>query len=301
MQPYPSFIRYSHLFQEHHIYPGRFLYFEIDKTFEYPYYNPVPKPCYTARKHTSLAALFTMLPYPQESTIPAGPSSEARKPSPDVEFGRKFKRKNITSRGDPFAYLRHFDTAFLIDDSESMKDYWDEVRALLNAIADLCVTYDENGIDVYFVNHRPADDFFRGNYGYKNIGNTNGMLEFHDNVAGIFHNVKPKGKCRLDRALRHIFQNYMTALEKKVTMSFGKRGTKPLNLIVISAGYVDGNPFKELLKCAEWLDKLGAPPYQVGVQLFQIGNDERVRENWEYADNELAQKGGSRDMIDTVT
>ena len=222
--------------------------------------------------------------------MPSGPSTEPDLPAHYAEYGKRFTRDNITNGEDPFAYLRHFDTAFLIDDSESMKKYWGEVRALLNAIVDLCVTYDENGIDVYFVNHRPRGRFFTGNYGYKNIGATNGMLEFHDSVAGIFHNVVPKGKCRLNHALGHIFYRYMTDLRQIVHLSGRKRGLKPLNLIVITAGHFDDNPYEALLKCAAELDDLDAPPYQVGVQLFQIGNSKITRRKLEYADHGLERE-----------
>ena len=241
-----------------------------------------------------------MLPYPENSTIPSGPSAEPDRQAHHAGYGKKFTRKDVTSDEDPFAYLRHFDTAFLIDDSESMRPYWGEVRELLNAIADLCVTYDKNGIDVYFVNHRPRGSFFTGKYGYKNIGNTNGEVEFHDNIAGIFHNVEPKGKCRLGEVLGRIFDDYLHELYAVLRYTESKY-LKPLNLIVITAGHCDDNPFRYLLGCAKRLDELDAPPYQLGVQLFQIGQDEGVRQKWEYADEDLTETRGFRDIVDTVT
>ncbi|KAH9997390.1 hypothetical protein F4779DRAFT_180280 [Xylariaceae sp. FL0662B] len=242
-----------------------------------------------------------LLPYPSEETIPAGPNpGESYQPNQ----GRPLITQNITTNEDPYAFLKHFDTAFLIDDSASMKRYWDEVGALLKKIAPICTKHDSNGIDVYFINHRP-----RGYYvpftdissGYRNIGLATGMLEMHDNVAGIFHNVTPRGKCKLDRRLGQILDSYVYEYDLELRWSGGQRTRRPLNLIVITAGETNDNPSETLIRTAQKLDELHAPLYQVGVQIFQIGNDEEIHGTMTRVDDELGERMGVRDMIDTVT
>ncbi|KAL5398830.1 hypothetical protein PMIN03_012744 [Paraphaeosphaeria minitans] len=51
---------------------------------------------------------------------------------------------------DPYAFLRNFDTIFLIDDSGSMAgSRWSQVEQALTVIAPICAERDEDGIDVY--------------------------------------------------------------------------------------------------------------------------------------------------------
>ena len=54
---------------------------------------------------------------------------------------------------------------------------------------------------------------------------------------------------------------------------------------------------------AKKLDQLEAPPYQVGVQFFQVGNEPGAREALEELDDGLSElvEGGVRDIVDTVT
>lgn len=54
---------------------------------------------------------------------------------------------------------------------------------------------------------------------------------------------------------------------------------------------------------AKKLDRLDAAPFQVGVQFFQVGNEEGAKEALEELDDELSNmvEGGIRDIVDTVT
>lgn len=243
-----------------------------------------------------------MLPYPEESTIPSGPSIQPSSSAANNGCNRQFTQESISNTEDPFAYLKYFDTMFLIDDSDSMVRYWDEVAMLLVHITDICIEHDRNGIDIYFINHRPHGSFFTEKRGYKNIGITDGNLEFHDSVAGIFNHVKPQGKCRLHHALEHIWYEYSEKLRDTRYLSNRTEWPRPLNLIVITAGHVYGRrPHEALRRFAEDLDKVGAPPYQVGVQLFQVGDDAEIKNALECVDDGLHKEANTRDMVDTVT
>lgn len=109
-------------------------------------------------------------------------------------------KAHVDNDKDPFAFLQVFDTVFLIDDSESMKPHWHEVIALICAVVPICCERDHNGIDLYFLNHRPRGHSFFSSVeksGYRNIGIAVGSPQQSDNVAGIFHQVKPQGRCKV--------------------------------------------------------------------------------------------------------
>ncbi|EUC46560.1 hypothetical protein COCMIDRAFT_92480, partial [Bipolaris oryzae ATCC 44560] len=59
-----------------------------------------------------------------------------------------------SSETDPYAFLKPFDTIFLIDDSGSMAGRsWQETRKALESVTPICTHYDGDGIDLYFLNH----------------------------------------------------------------------------------------------------------------------------------------------------
>lgn len=62
---------------------------------------------------------------------------------------------NVDDFGETLSFLRCFDTMFMIDDSAHIGAHWEDVRALLERVAPVCAKFDPDGIDVFFVNHRP--------------------------------------------------------------------------------------------------------------------------------------------------
>lgn len=61
------------------------------------------------------------------------------------------------SDGDRYANLANFDTILLIDDSGSMAgSLWREAQDALKSIAEIVTMYDEDGIDMYFLNHKSS-------------------------------------------------------------------------------------------------------------------------------------------------
>lgn len=240
--------------------------------------------------------------------MPASPTRQSQEPRSKPasnDWSKALTRKHVTTTEDPYAFLKHFDTAFLIDDSAAMGNYWSQVGALLDQIAPICTEHDRNGIDIYFVNHHPRGYFFysligsqRDRAGYKHIGQVTGAPSMRDNVAGIFSSIRPHGKCRLDHRLGHILDGYVDQMRRQL-----RRGhrIKPLNLIVITAGITDDNPIDTLMRTARKLDEMKAPPYQVGVQFFRMGQNENARQALEFVDDDLAEAMDFRDMVDTVT
>ncbi|ORY66098.1 uncharacterized protein BCR38DRAFT_429234 [Pseudomassariella vexata] len=238
-------------------------------------------------------------PYPLEPTIPAGPSSQRTPPTRPYQ--------NVSIEKDPYAFLTHFDTAFLIDDSASMEPYWDEVESLLVSISSICIGHDPNGIDIYFLHHRPRGYIplisSTADSGYRNIGLVEGIPDFHDNVEGIFRDVKPHGRCKLGDRLDSLLSAIVFNVDQHRRRTRGIF-PRPLNLIVITASILHGRSLglgPAVVNAARRLDKMEAPRHQIGVQLFQVGKNVNARKTMEFVDEQLYKERGVRDIADTMT
>ncbi|BFZ60462.1 hypothetical protein YB2330_001498 [Saitoella coloradoensis] len=177
---------------------------------------------------------------------------------------------------DPYTFLRTFDTAFLIDDSGSMAgSRWRQTALALQQVVTKVVNYDDDGIDIYFLNSREV---------------ARGVRSVRE-VESVFGRVRPGGATPTGLRLDQILRGYVRRVEE----SGGD--CKPLNLIVITDGVPTDDPLSTLLALAAQLDRIGAPLSQLGIQFLQIGNDEGAREALEELDDGMAGRG-VRDMVD---
>ncbi|KAK9416927.1 putative VWFA domain-containing protein [Seiridium unicorne] len=233
----------------------------------------------------------------QDSSLPIFESMR-RKPVPSQTQPTE---PGITEQEDQFAFLAHFDTCFLIDDSKAMKRYWDEVIDLIRAVVPLCADRDTTGIDIYFGNHQPAGSLLLGigRQGYRNIGLVTGMPDMHDNVEGIFNGVQPTGRHRITDRLRLLLEDYMLSYHRSVQETGST--VKPKNIIVVTAQRLSQRVTHAVHRTAKQLDDLDAPSYQLGIQFFQIGDDEEARKDMQFLDDKLPVQQGVRDIVDTAT
>ncbi|KAI1503425.1 hypothetical protein F5X99DRAFT_104590 [Biscogniauxia marginata] len=239
------------------------------------------------------------LPYPLESTIPTRSSHDWSVRSYESKSGSELRAGSLEDFEDPCSSLRHFNTMLFIDDSVHMRQHWEEVESLIKVIGPICTKYDPNGIDIEFIHHRPRSSFLTGKTGYTHIGFATGNPDIPDNVEGIFGRVGPKGKCKMDRRLSPILDTYLSEYDLNLRRT-GRR-IMPLNVIIITSGVTDDNPYHTLVRTARELDKFDAPPYQVGIQFFQVGKEPDA--TWALAsiDDELSREENVRDIVDTVT
>ena len=189
------------------------------------------------------------------------------------------------STDNPYAFLTTFDTIFLIDDSGSMAGRsWRETSAALAAITPICTAHDKDGIDIHFLNARDEPS-------YSNI--TSPVT-----VQRIFDTVRPSGGTPTGTRLNAILKPYLKECELKKN-NFD--AIKPLNIIVITDGVPTDDPESVIVSVAKKLDKLEAPPWQVGIQFFQVGEEKGAAEALEDLDDGLKDaNGGIRDIVDTV-
>lgn len=187
-----------------------------------------------------------------------------------------------TTADDPYAFLSSFDTIFLIDDSGSMAGRsWRETSAALRTVTPICTAHDADGIDLHFLNHPD-------NVEYKNITTTVA-------VEQIFSTVRPMGGTPTGIRLNNILKPYLREYESKPDT------TKPLNIIVITDGVPSDDVESVIINAAKKLDKFDAPAWQVGIQFFQVGNEQGAAAALQELDDGLAEMGGGvRDIVDTV-
>ena len=162
---------------------------------------------------------------------------------------------------------------------------WRETSAALAAITPICTSHDKDGIDIYFLNAK--DD-----RSYKNITN-------QDQVRQIFEKVRPSGGTPTGTKLNSILKPYMKDLEQ--SFKDQKEQAKPLNIIVITDGVPTDDEESVIISVAKKLDKLGAEPWQVGIQFFQVGEEAGAAEHLRELDDSIKETGdGCRDIVDTV-
>ena len=97
--------------------------------------------------------------------------------------------------------------------------------------------------------------------------------------------------------LNGILKPYLRRVEQS-----GVEAVKPLNIIVITDGVPSDDVETVIINAAKKLDKWDAPGWQVGIQFFQVGNEEGAAAALKELDDDLAEIGGEevRDMVDTV-
>ncbi|KAK4101866.1 hypothetical protein N658DRAFT_495797 [Parathielavia hyrcaniae] len=260
--------------------------------------NDPPPPPYSAFAPTTGAG-------PAPPTIAVHPP---RQPSPAPSFSSARSNPSITSAEDPYAFLSSFDTVFLLDDSGSMAGRsWREVKDVLLKITPVCTSHDANGIDVYFLNARNPTSSSR--FGGAASGDNNPAGGFCNittdhQVETLFKSVRPTGATPLGTRINAILKPYLREYERAVARTGNPEacGVKPVNMIVITDGAPTDDPESVIISLAKKLDALEAPPYQVGIQFFQVGNDvEATRALKELDDGLSEQGGGIRDMVDTVS
>ncbi|KAI9779529.1 MAG: hypothetical protein M1839_007337 [Geoglossum umbratile] len=223
----------------------------------------------------------TRRPPPRNNDPPPAYSPPANPPS----LGQVATATPVaTTSDDRYAFLSHFDTIFLIDDSGSMAGRsWRETAAALRAITPICTAHDADGIDIIFLNHHPANPADHCN------------VKTQEAVEQIFTSVRPSGGTPTGVRLNHVLRPYLARYMAN------PEGTKPLNVIVITDGVPSDDVESVIISAAKKLDKADAPAWQVGVQFFQVGCEPGAAEALRELDDGLAEMGGGiRDIVDTV-
>lgn len=209
-------------------------------------------------------------------------------PPPYISSSKLLKLEKAAHEAD-LNILREVDIVIVVDDSASMLPYWEDTRNALSIVAEQAAKYDPDGIDVCFLNN-------------KVVGRN---LKENREVMSIFGRVQPRGQTPLGATLQTILSSYISKLKAKQSFrkifNFGiSEAMKPLNILILTDGEPTDNPEVVIAKAAKTLDQLDKPRNQVGLQFVQIGSLEDAARYLEHLDDNLSQKYGVRDMVDTV-
>lgn len=151
-------------------------------------------------------------PYVQHATYSYVP---AQSQTPQTCFNQQVQvnrpSRQVTSRDvreDDFELLREYDTIFIVDDSASMQvnempdgsigpSRWEEARDALCGVVRIAARYDDDGIDVYFIN------------------DSRGLQRCRDprQVERLFSEVIPRGVTPTGGRLELLLLDYLDAIE----------------------------------------------------------------------------------------
>lgn len=226
-------------------------------------------------------------------------------PYESLDCKAPMSKVSSTDSDSRYSFLKDFDTIFLVDDSSSMSGpRWREAEEAIAAIAPICTRYDSDGIDIYFLNHRRASTAHTTG-AYTNITTAAG-------VQKVFGSVRPRGSTPVGKRLLEILTPYLrrvarmqAALNSDGVLRDPRLYVKPINIITITDGEFTDDAESVIVQVARALDgpRCEALPWQVGIQFFQIGDDEHVRRYLQELDDGLGiwcRDEQLRDIVDTV-
>ena len=221
---------------------------------------------------------------------------------------------SVLATDDELKALADYDTVFVIDDSSSMHErtsthtnetHWEQAGKVLESLVSICSSFDTNGIDVYFLNSMLGRVMVkrRGKYDYekfigKNIKRgSEAMRLFKDREAAYIQGSTPTAESLHEIIAPYVKECLNAWSRNKENPAF----PKPVNIILITDGAANNNVLliQYLNNWARALDRIDAPPDQLGIQFFQVGNKEGVSQFLMYLDSAMSEEGGYRDMVDT--
>ena len=186
---------------------------------------------------------------------------------------------------EEYPFLKSLETVFVIDDSASMAERWEDVSSALQVLVPTCAQYLYSGIEVGFPNRK-------GRFLHAKSA---------ADVTTMFEDTKTKGPTPIGEMLAMILRGYLQRFEKWSSDEF-----KALNAVVITSGMpTDDSPYFELRKVIERnalkLKRLNASASQVGVHFFQVGQDAKAADFLQKLDDDCKNGKFARDIVDTKT
>lgn len=199
---------------------------------------------------------------------------------------------------DALTFLKNFDTIFIVDDSGSMvvqdqhadghigKSRWEEARDALAGMVELAAKYDDDGIDVHFLN---SYEYLEG-------------CRDPSQVHALFERVQPNGPTPTGEKLEMLLLSYLDEIEdwKAGKRQAGQREPKKRSNIIITDGSPSDDPESVIVAIARRLDAGKFPLSQIGIQFLQCGSDTAATEALVELDDALSKEHQIRDMVDTV-
>ncbi|KAK4046546.1 hypothetical protein OIV83_005998 [Microbotryomycetes sp. JL201] len=249
-----------------------------------------PPPSYDTALRHSLTGPPSQSPRPVQQqqhaaqAAPASPSFAAPPPSSHASTTAPATAavQRRTSVEDPLAPLGKYDIEIIVDDSPSMLEgtRWQDLRSALMGVAEQAVRFDKDGINMTFMNA----DHVR----LRNVTDVSTVRE-------AFDTVQPTGSTPLAMVLDEICREFVERVEDAKPL---KQKVKPMIVVVATDGRADDSDGVKdcILEMASRLDEIRAPPFQLGIQFLQVGNDPEAAEFLQELDDDLKGSAGVRDL-----
>jgi len=217
--------------------------------------------------------------------------------------------ENSREDNSKFARLKLFDTVFIIDDSGSMNERdgtqvvdaegqpktlsrWETLVDGMRYIVDLACYYDNNGVDVHFLYNDAKDE----------LGITEGQRVL-DLLAKEVRLDEEGGGTVVGQVLWMVLETHLDGYEDfrkqmRARVSPRPKMPKKLNVIVITDGEAADTEEVEqtIVAAAQKLERLGAPPNQIGIQFLQVGQSETAADWLRMLDDDLHRIHGIKDV-----
>ncbi|KAJ3480593.1 hypothetical protein NLI96_g8230 [Meripilus lineatus] len=193
------------------------------------------------------------------------------------------ERREETGFKQELEILRYYDTVILVDDSSSMVGgRWREARNALATLSEIAMAYDQDGIDIYFLNELTTEG--------QNI-------TCPEAVESLFEKVRPWGWTPIARRLRELTGEYMQGLRES---SLAGVMTKPINYIVITDGVpTDHDELPNvIMNLAMALENGRYTNNQLGIQFVQVGDDRWATQYLQNLDGDVKYYNFPRDIVD---
>ncbi|KAK1225921.1 hypothetical protein PQX77_011118 [Marasmius sp. AFHP31] len=168
------------------------------------------------------------------------------------------------------------DVVLVVDDSDSMstEGRWNQARDALASVAESSHRFDDDGVDLFFINN----------------------VIFRKNIRPLSHRLLT-GATPTGARLQSVLDEYIPLVEQR----FRTQSTvKPVNIIVITDGDPTDDPESVIVEAARRLHRAQIPERLLGIQFVQIGNDQEATRALKKLDKSLESKHGIRDMVDTT-
>ncbi|GJE90445.1 von willebrand factor type A domain-containing protein [Phanerochaete sordida] len=216
--------------------------------------------------------------------------SELAQDAPPAYAAPSFSATHQLSE-DPLHLLARYNTVVVLDDSYSMNGArWDEAKRALRSLGDWAARYDDDGIDLWFLNNR--------------IGGSHAACNLRTpaDISSVLDGVSPMGGTPLGERLQEILRAYIDECTPKRFLMVKRRAAalpKPMNVLVITDGVPSDDPKEVIIWAARKLDALDVPKDQVGISFVQIGDEPSAAEYLRELDDDLPEHK-IRDMVDTT-
>ncbi|KAJ8079829.1 hypothetical protein PM082_016653 [Marasmius tenuissimus] len=165
------------------------------------------------------------------------------------------------------------DVVLVVDDSDSMntEGRWNQARDALASVAESSHRFDDDGVDLFFINNMT----FR-----KNIRTRN-------EVVNLFNSIYPDGATPTGARLKRVLDEYIPLVEQRLRT---QSTVKPVNIIVITDGDPTDDVESVIVEAALWLHRAQIPERLLGIQFVQIGNDQDATRALKRLDKSLESK-----------